>query len=76
MNDKLKSLCEKAKDYALEKTKNFNGDEPVTEMDFFVEKFSELIINESIKVMIRHDYHGKWLGEIIKQHFGKSLGEF
>lgn len=32
--------------------------------------FVEAIINESINVMTQHDYHGEWLGEKIKEHFG------
>jgi len=34
-----------------------------------LEKFSELIIEECIAVMVTHDYHGTWLGEQIKEHF-------
>ena len=34
------------------------------------EKFAELIIRESIKVMVKNDYHGEWLGEKVKEHFG------
>jgi hypothetical protein len=33
-------------------------------------RFAELIINESIKVMMANDYHGEWLGQKIKEHFG------
>jgi hypothetical protein len=36
----------------------------------FLEKFAELIIHESIEVMKKQDYHGEWLGEKIKEHFG------
>ena len=32
--------------------------------------FARLIIEESIRVMKEHDYHGEWLGEKIKEHFG------
>jgi hypothetical protein len=35
-----------------------------------LEKFAELIIKESIKVMMENDYHGEWLGEELKEHFG------
>ena len=35
-----------------------------------LEVFAELLINESIKVMMSNDYHGEWLGEKIKEHFG------
>ena len=34
-----------------------------------VEKFVKLFLEESIKVMTKHDYHGEWLGEKLKQHF-------
>jgi hypothetical protein len=33
-------------------------------------KLVELVLLESIKVMIEHDYHGEWLGEKLKDHFG------
>ena len=36
----------------------------------FMEKYTELVVQESIDVIVRHDYHGQWLGEKIKQHFG------
>jgi hypothetical protein len=32
--------------------------------------FARLIIQKSIEVMVQHDYHGEWLGEKIKEHFG------
>ena len=35
-----------------------------------LEKYAQLIVNESITVMKQHDYHGEWLGEKIKEHFG------
>ena len=35
-----------------------------------LEEFAELIVQESIEVMKRHDYHGEWLGEKIREHFG------
>ena len=34
--------------------------------------FAELIVEESIKVMKENDYHGGWLGEKIKKHFGEE----
>jgi hypothetical protein len=30
----------------------------------------DLVIEESIKVMKENDYHGEWLGEKLKEHFG------
>ena len=35
-----------------------------------IEQFVELFVEESIKVMKLHDYHGEWLGEKLKEHFG------
>lgn len=35
-----------------------------------MEKFTELVVQESINVMLTHDYHGEWLGNKIKEHFG------
>ena len=70
MNDRLRQLCEHSKAYATECTKHFTGDEPVVWMDYYTEKFAELIVRESIKVMVKNDYHGEWLGEKVKEHFG------
>jgi len=36
----------------------------------FSERFAKLIVEECIEVMSRNDYHGEWLGEKIKEHFG------
>ena len=33
-------------------------------------EFAILVIDRSIKVMEKNDYHGGWLGEKIKEHFG------
>lgn len=35
-----------------------------------LETFAKLLIQESIKVMMQHDYHGEWLGEKLKEHWG------
>lgn len=34
-----------------------------------LEKFVELFTAECIDVMVKHDYHGEWLGVKIKEHF-------
>lgn len=46
MNKRIKELCEKSKVYANECTKDFTGDEPVLWMDYYTDKFVELIIDE------------------------------
>jgi hypothetical protein len=48
MNDRIKELCEHAKAYATECTKHFTGDEPIVWMDYYTEKFAQLIAQESI----------------------------
>lgn len=64
MNDRIKEL---ATESAL-LTKNGGPRYYGEEKD--IENFVALIVNESIKVMTQHDYHGEWLGEKIKEHFG------
>ena len=48
MNNEIKQLCEQAKAYANESTKDFTGDEPVVWMDYYTEKFAQLIVQECI----------------------------
>ena len=74
MNDKIKLFNEQSIKYAQTQLNdiaivnksgimyNYN--------DLYTEKFAELIIRESIKVMVKNDYHGEWLGEKVKEHFG------
>ena len=85
MNEKIKQLCEQAKAYATESTKDFTGDEPVVWMDYYTEKFAQLIVRECIGVV----EGGSFLHEqaptaifarecsgAIKQHFGVLTGEW
>ena len=48
MNNEIKQLCEQAKAYATESTKDFTGDEPVVWMDYYTERFTKLIVKECI----------------------------
>ena len=48
MNKRIKELCEHAKVYATECIKHFTGDEPVVWMDYYTEKFAELIVRECV----------------------------
>jgi hypothetical protein len=50
MNSQIKELCERAKVYATECTKHFTGDEPVVWMDYYTEKFAQLIVAECMKL--------------------------
>ena len=56
MNEKIKQLCEQAKAYATESTKDFTGDEPVVWMDYYTEKFAESIVQECIDNLSWHGH--------------------
>lgn len=69
MNERIEKLEQQANDYAI----NLIAEKAFGVGQYhqtFSNKFAELIINESIQVMIENDYHGTWLGEKIKAHFG------
>jgi len=72
MNSRIKELCEHAKVYATECTKHFTGDEPVVWMDYYTEKFAELIVAECIVMAddFECDVNQRGLVEKMKQHFG------
>jgi hypothetical protein len=59
MNERIKELAEEC----------WNK-RPEGQLHFDNEKFAQLIVKESIKVMMENDYHGEWLGEKLKEHFG------
>ena len=71
MNNEIKQLCEQAKAYANESTKEFIGDEPVVWMDYYTEKFAQLIIKECIK-QARKDENSPAYEAVgrIAEHFG------
>lgn len=62
MNENLDNVYHQAHDWAKEKA---SGDTRA-----MIKKFAELLIERSISVMNEKDYHGEWLGEEIKRHFG------
>ena len=76
MNEKIKQLCEQAKAYANESTKDFTGDEPVVWMDYYTERFTKLIVKEcamigELKEQGSNDYdHNISVGLYMRQHFG------
>jgi len=79
MNSRIKELCERAKVHATECTKHFTGDEPVVWMDYYAEKFAELIIahaTECVRQALRdEDSHLTYpaatqVQNHIKQYFG------
>ena len=69
MNERIGQLVEQAGIITNLDT-NFFEKDPNKWIDYFAEKFAELIIKESIEIMKAKDYHGVWLGEQIKEHFG------
>ena len=72
MNERIKLLAEQAGFMLWDKEPWNPGDviDWSTRYDDELKKFSEFIIQESIEVMMTHDYHGEWLGEKLKEHFG------
>ena len=62
MNNVYKRLAQEATEYC----KNLDNGIPW----IWEEKYAQLIMEECITVMVTHDYHGTWLGEQIKEHFG------
>ena len=72
MNERIKLLAEQAGFMLWDKEPWNPGDviDWSTRYDDELKKFSELIIQESIEVMMTHDYHGEWLGDKVKEHFG------
>lgn len=64
MNEKIAQLAKQANlpSWATDDTATVNIADRL-------EKFAELLLEESIQVMMQNDYHGEWLGEKIKEHF-------
>ena len=74
MNKQIKDIAEQAKLYAECSTKDYTGDEPVGFMDYYTEKFAELIIQECSALADKHfgsAHFGMGVsGIMIKEHFG------
>ena len=72
MNNELKQLCEQAKAYATESTKHFTGDEPVVWMDYYTEKFAEMIVQETMQVVANQLPSNQYLdvADAVIKHFG------
>jgi len=70
MNKRIIELAEQATIKSV--SENFTGEklEIITPSKEWTVKFAELIVRESIEVMKQNDYHGEWLGEKLKEHFG------
>ena len=73
MNNEIKQLCEQAKAYATESTKDFTGDEPVVWMDYYSEKFAELIVEKCAGIIESQDVDPSFklrMSWAVKKHFG------
>ena len=70
MNEKIKQLCEQAKVYATESTKNFTGDEPVVWMDYYTEKFAQLIVRECADFVSAGEFGDSGTAKQLIEHFG------
>ena len=67
MNERIKQLLGQAYDEAVPETWTTLSSEQLGRV---YDKFAELIVRESIELLKQNDYHGEWLGEKIKEHFG------
>jgi hypothetical protein len=54
MNERIRSLAEHAKTYANQCTKDIDGDVSWHWMDYYTEKFAELIVRECIDKIETH----------------------
>lgn len=71
MNEQIKLLTEQAKAYATDSTKDYTGNEPIGFMDYYTEKFAELIVRECVHaVENRGGMCGALASNWIKEHFG------
>ena len=67
MNERIKLLADHAKAYANQCTKDIDGDVSWHWMDYYTEKFAELIVRECAEIA---DKGWAASGIQIKQHFG------
>ena len=80
MNERIRSLAEHAKTYANQCTKDIDGDVSWHWMDYYTEKFAELIVRECISIMgseivYNDNYKEKnnaisEMMELLMKHFG------
>ena len=73
MNERIKLLAEHAKTYANQCTKDIDGDVSWHWMDYYTEKFAELIVRECIDTVsdcsVEYCTRPQIVSEI-KEHFG------
>lgn len=67
MTDRLKELAGQALDKVVPYTWTTLDYEEVQKLQLY---FATQLLEEAITVMKANDYHGEWLGEKLKEHFG------
>lgn len=68
-NQTIIQIANEAKDYARKKVSP-DMSSRLYSAEAYNNKFAELIVLECITIMKKHDYHGEWLGDKLKDHFG------
>ena len=69
MNKRIRLLADHAKAYANQCTKDIDGDVSWNWMEYYTEKFAELIVKECARVADISDDSGIWIGGTILTHF-------
>ena len=70
MNERIKQLAAHAKAYANQCTKDIDGDVSWHWMEYYTEKFAELIVRECIGIADEYDGVGSTIVGRIEKHFG------
>ena len=72
MNERIRSLAEHAKTYANQCTKDIDGDVSWHWMDYYTEKFAELIVKETMQVVANNLPQNTYLdvADAVIEHFG------
>ena len=56
MNERIRQLADHAKAYANQCTKDYDGDVSWYWMDYYTEKFAELIVEECADILMKPEY--------------------
>ena len=70
MNERIQQLAAHAKAYANQCTKDIDGDVSWHWMEYYTEKFAELIVRECIGIADEYDGVGSTIVGRIEKHFG------
>ena len=80
MNEQIRQLADHAKAYANQCTKDYDGDVSWYWMDYYTEKFAELIVQDCIDILSPYTVNMNRIGEEylhpiqeIKKNFGVKL---